>query len=204
MKERIEAILRETISVHEGLMEQVPLLETAARRLTDVFAAGGSVYVMGNGGSAADAQHLAGEMVGRFLMERTPLPCHALTTDTSVLTAVANDYGFDSVFARQVDAFVRQGDAVIGISTTGNSANVNAGIEQARKRGALTVALTGGSGGRLAEICDVAIVVPVDQTPRVQEAHGTIIHILCDLVEQAMFGQTIQDTPPGRHDAPAQ
>ncbi|MCK4282976.1 MAG: D-sedoheptulose 7-phosphate isomerase [Candidatus Brocadiae bacterium] len=204
MKERIKAILRETISVHEGLIELGPLIEKVGRSLAEVFAAGGSVYVMGNGGSAADAQHLAGEMVGRFLMERAPLPCHALTTDTSVLTAVANDYGFDSVFARQVDAFARQGDAVIGISTTGNSANVNAGVEQAKKRGALTVGLTGGSGGRLAEICDVAIVVPVNQTPRVQEAHGTIIHILCDLVEQAMFGQTIQDTPPGRHDAPAQ
>lgn len=189
MKERIEAILRETVSVHEGLIELSPLIEQVGRRLAEVFAAGRAVYVMGNGGSAADSQHLAGEMVGRFQMERKPLPCHALTTDTSVLTALANDYGVEAVFAKQVAAFVREGDAVIGISTSGNSANVNAAIDEAKRRGALTIGLTGAGGGALAGKCDLAIIVPAQETPRIQEAHGTIIHILCELVERLLFGQ---------------
>lgn len=189
MQQRIEAVLREAIAVHEGLVGQSALIEAVARRLADVFAAGGSVYVMGNGGSAADSQHLAGELVGRFLMERAPLPCHALSTDTSVLTAVANDYGVEEIFAKQVAAFVREGDAVIGISTSGNSANVNKAIDEARRRGAVTVGLSGGSGGALAGKCDLAIVVAAEQTPRIQEAHGTIIHIICELVERLLFGQ---------------
>ena len=187
MKERIEAVLREAAGVHESLIEKADSIETVARRLADVFAAGGSVYVMGNGGSAADSQHLAGELVGRFLMERDPLPCHALSTDTSVLTAVANDYGVEEVFAKQVAAFAREGDAVIGISTSGNSANVNKAIDEARRRGAVTIGLSGGSGGALAGKCDLAIVVAAEQTPRIQEAHGTIIHILCELIERALF-----------------
>ena len=187
MRERIEATLRKTISLHRGLLAQSGLIEDAGRRLADVFRAGRCVYVLGNGGSAADAQHMAGELVGRFLMERTPLPCQAFTTDTSVLTAVANDYGIDQVFAKQVQAFVREGDAVVGISTSGDSANVLAAMEEAAGRGALTIGLTGGTGGRLATCCDLAIVVPADETPRIQEAHATIIHILCDLVEQMVF-----------------
>jgi len=143
---------------------------------------------MGNGGSAADAQHLAGELVGRFLMERPGLRCVALNTDASIMTAVGNDYGFESVFARQVAALVKGGDAVIGLSTSGSSVNVNAAIDEARERGALTVGLSGGDGGLLARKCDLSIVVPAEVTPRIQEAHGTIIHILCGLIEQAMFG----------------
>ena len=190
MKDKIEAILRRTIAVHQGLIEQVPLIERVADRIAQVFAAGGSLYVMGNGGSAADSQHLAAEMVGRFLMERAPLPCHALTTDTSVMTSVANDYGFEQVFAKQVAAFVREGDAVVGISTSGHSADVNLAIEEARCRGALTIALTGRDGGELAGLCEVAIVVAAQETPHIQEAHGTIIHIICQLVEEALFGAT--------------
>jgi D-sedoheptulose 7-phosphate isomerase len=190
MKERVEDILRACARLHERLAsEAAGRIEEVAARLVEVLRADGAVYVMGNGGSAADAQHLAGELVGRFLMERPALRCVALTTDTSILTAVGNDYGFQTVFARQVAALARRGDAVIGISTTGNSANVNAAIDEARKRGALTVALSGGDGGLLAQKCDLAVVVPAAATPRVQEAHGTIIHILCDLIEQQMFGR---------------
>jgi D-sedoheptulose 7-phosphate isomerase len=188
MQKRIEATLRETAAVHQQLVEQAPAIEEMARRLAGVLSGGGTIYLMGNGGSAADCQHMAGELVGRFLMERAPLPCVALTTDTSILTAVGNDYGFDSVFQKQVAALVREGDAVIGFSTSGNSPNVLAGIEEARARGALTVAMTGGTGGRMAETCDLALVVRANATPRVQEGHATIIHILCDLIEQQLFG----------------
>jgi D-sedoheptulose 7-phosphate isomerase len=189
MAERAEDVLRAAAEVHERLAEHAgEQIERVAERLVEVLQAGGTVYVMGNGGSAADAQHLAGELVGRFLMERRPLPCVALSTDSSILTAVGNDYGFDNVFARQVAALVRPGDAVIGVSTSGSSVNVNAAIDEARERGAVTVALSGGDGGLMAQKCDLAIVVPAKVTPRIQEAHATIIHILCGLIEQAMFG----------------
>ncbi|MHC5034143.1 MAG: D-sedoheptulose-7-phosphate isomerase [Planctomycetota bacterium] len=197
MKERIEAILRETIDLHEALVGQVPLIEEVGRRLAEVLGAGGSIYVMGNGGSAADSQHFACELVGRFLMDgRPPLPCHALTTDTSVLTSVANDHGIEEVFVKQVAAYVREGDAVIGISTSGKSPNVNKAIDEANRRGAVTIALCGRDGGALAEKCDLALVVPADHTPRIQEAHGTIIHILCELVEQALFGEGSDEQAP--------
>jgi D-sedoheptulose 7-phosphate isomerase len=188
MKERIEQILRTSAEVHERLVEQSGLIEDIARRLVDVLSGGGAVYVMGNGGSASDAQHLAGELVGRFLMERRPLPCHALTSDTSVLTAVANDYGFEKIFEKQVRAHVRPGDAVIGISTSGNSANVLAGVRAAKEIGALTVGLSGAGGGALATECDMTLAVPAEETPRVQEGHATVIHILCELIEDGLFG----------------
>jgi D-sedoheptulose 7-phosphate isomerase len=188
MATRIEDLIRGTIATHERLLEQTDLLEELGDRLAGVLRDGGTVYVMGNGGSAADAQHLAGELVGRFLMERDALPCHALSTDTSILTAVANDYGVEQLFARQVAAQAREGDAVIGITTSGNSPNVLAGIEEARRRGALTVGMTGRDGGRLAKACDICFVAPADETPRIQEAHGTVIHILCRLIEEKLFG----------------
>ena len=189
MQERIAAILRETAALHEALVEQAGLIEQITGRIVGVFRSGQSLYVMGNGGSAADSQHLAGEMVSRFLMERDPLPCQSFTTDTSILTAIGNDYGFDDVFVKQVAAFVKEGDAVLGISTSGNAPNVLAGIEEAKKRGALTIGLTGGDGGALARACDLALVVAAEATPRIQEAHATIIHVVCELVEQALFGQ---------------
>lgn len=188
MKERIEQILRASAEVHQGLVEQSERIEDIARRLVGVLSGGGAIYVMGNGGSAADAQHLAGELVGRFLKERRPLPCHALSTDTSVLTALANDYGFEQVFEKQVRAHVRPGDGVIGISTSGNSANVLAGIRAAREIGALTVGLSGAGGGALAAECDITLAVPAEETPRVQEGHATVIHILCELIEDGLFG----------------
>ena len=193
MKGEIEAILRRAIEVHSSLTSQIPAIERVTTHLAEVFSKGGTVYVMGNGGSAADSQHLAAELVGRFLMERDPLPCHALTTDASTMTSLANDLGYDMVFAKQVEAFVHAKDAVIAISTSGRSANVIEGIKAAKRCDALTIALTGGDGGELARLCDMAIIVPSTETPRIQEAHGTIIHILCYLIEETLFGATKAD-----------
>ena len=189
MKAQIQKILSETAELHQALAAEVEAIEQAARTICDALADGGSVYVMGNGGSAADAQHLACELVGRFQKERRALPCLALTTDTSVLTAIANDYSSEDIFTRQVQAFVGAGDVVIGISTSGRSVNVNRALEEARRRGARTVGLAGRAGSPMAELCEVAVCVPADETPRIQEAHQTIIHILCHLVEQELFPQ---------------
>jgi D-sedoheptulose 7-phosphate isomerase len=188
MKERIETIIRETAALHEALVDSAEPIESVARLIIQALGAGRSLYVMGNGGSAADAQHLAGELVGRFEMERRPLPCLALTTDTSVLTAVINDYSVEQVFVKQVQAFAREGDVVMGISTSGNSANINRALEEARRIGAATVGLSGRTGGQMVALCDAVICVPADHTPRIQEAHQTIIHIICHLVESELFG----------------
>jgi D-sedoheptulose 7-phosphate isomerase len=157
-------------------------------RLGALFAAalknGNTIFFMGNGGSAADSQHLAAEFVGRFQKERRGLPAVALTTDTSILTAVGNDYGFDAVFARQVEALARAGDVVVGFSTSGNSPNVLKALQAAKDRGAIAVGLTGRSGGKMAAICDVCIKVPADVTARIQEAHILIGHIVCGLVDE--------------------
>ncbi|PLX75718.1 MAG: phosphoheptose isomerase [Desulfuromonas sp.] len=158
-----------------------------ARQLTEVLGAGRKLLVMGNGGSAADAQHFAAELVGRFLLERRPLPAIALTTDTSILTAVGNDYGFEEVFSRQVEALAVPGDLVLGISTSGNSANVIRALEVAKTRGCVTAGLLGRDGGRIASLVDFPLTVPCQQTPRIQEAHQLIIHIICDLVEKELF-----------------
>ncbi len=145
---------------------------------------GNCVFFMGNGGSAADSQHLAAEFVGRFQKERRGLPAIALTTDTSILTAVGNDYGFDTVFARQVEALAREGDVVVGLSTSGNSPNVLKALEAGKARGAITVGLTGRGGGKMAAVCDLCIKVPADVTARVQEVHILIGHIACQLVDE--------------------
>ncbi len=149
---------------------------------------GNTVFFMGNGGSAADSQHLAAEFVGRFQKERRGLPAVALTTDTSILTAVGNDYGFDAVFARQVEALVRAGDVVVGFSTSGNSPTVLKALQAAKDRDAIAVGLTGRSGGKMAAICDVCIKVPADVTARIQEAHILIGHIVCGLVDEEVGG----------------
>ena len=148
--------------------------------------AGGKVLVFGNGGSAADAQHLAGELVGRYLKDRRALPAIALTTDASIVTAVGNDMGFDAVFRRQVEAHGRQGDVAIGISTSGRSPNVIAALEAARANGLVTVALTGEGGGKLQGLVDHLIDVPSLDTPRVQEVHGLVVHLLCQIVEEEL------------------
>ena len=164
----------------------------AARMIAAALAAGNKVLVMGNGGSAADSQHLAAELVGRFLRERKALPAIALTTDTSILTAVGNDYGFDEVFKRQVEALAVKGDVVIGISTSGHSANVHAALCKARDAGCITIALLGRDGGKIRPDVDLALVVPAQETPHIQEAHVALIHILCDLIERQLFASTDQ------------
>lgn len=163
-------------------------IEQFALALAAALRNGGKLLVMGNGGSAADAQHLAAELVGRFLLERRALPAIALTTDTSILTAVGNDYGFDEVFARQVEALAASGDLVLGISTSGQSANVIKALAAAREKGCQTIGLLGRDGGRVAGMVDLALTVPSPETPRIQEAHQLIIHIICDLVEKELFG----------------
>lgn len=161
----------------------------AAEMLTEAIRGGHTVYVCGDGGSAAQAQHVAGELVGRFLLDRPALPCVALTTDTSVLTAVGNDYSFEQVFERQVEALVREGDVLLALSTSGASTNVLKAASLARKRAARVVGLTGAGGGKLKELCDACVAVPADSSPLVQEAHLVVLHILCGLVEQALFAR---------------
>jgi D-sedoheptulose 7-phosphate isomerase len=165
----------------------------AIRRMAEIvigsLGQGGTLLVCGNGGSAADAQHIAGELVGRFLKEREPLRCIALSTDTSVLTAVGNDYGYEEVFARQVAAHGREGDVLLAISTSGNSPNVLKAVERAKRLKMKVIALSGKGGGGLAEAADVCVTVPSRVSPRIQEAHGTIGHILCGLVEKALCGE---------------
>ena len=167
--------------------EQSGQVAAAARLLASTLKGGGKILLFGNGGSAADAQHLAAEFVNRFLIERPPLAALALTTDTSILTSIANDYDFLEVFAKQVRALGRPGDAALGLSTSGNSANVVRALEVARRLGLKTLALSGGDGGPVAAAADLAIVVPSKSTPRIQEVHITIGHVLCDLVDFLLF-----------------
>lgn len=167
--------------------EMAPRIAEMATLLVETFSQGGKLLVMGNGGSAADAQHFVAEVVGRFKMERRGLPAIALSTDTSILTAIGNDYGFDKVFLRQVEALAVPGDLVVGISTSGNSPNVQLALEFAREKGCRTVGLLGKDGGSIKHCCDLALIVPTNDTPRVQEGHITIIHIVCDLLEKTLF-----------------
>ena len=167
--------------------ELTPRIAEMVELMVDTFQRGGKVLVMGNGGSAADAQHFVAEIVGRFKMERRGLPALALSTDTSILTAIGNDYGFDKVFSRQVEALAATGDLVVGISTSGNSPNVLLALQLARETGCRTIGLLGKDGGSIKDVCDLALIVPTTDTPRVQEAHITIIHIVCDLLEKTLF-----------------
>jgi phosphoheptose isomerase len=171
-----------------------PLVEQAAAAMEECLRDGHRVLVVGNGGSAADAQHLAAELIGRFGKERAPLPAIALTTDTSVLTAIGNDYGFDEVFARQVQALAQPGDVLLALSTSGGSLNVINAVHAARSARAATVALTGEDGSELASSVDVGIVVPSTDTARIQEIHIAVVHILCELIESLLFPS---DAPPG-------
>lgn len=159
----------------------------AAELLLATYQQGHKVLLCGNGGSAADAQHLAGELVAKLTRERNALPALALTENTSLLTSIPNDLSFQQLFARQVEAFGQPGDTLIALSTSGRSANVNAAVRAARERGLHTIALTGRGGGELATLAELPIVVPADNTQRVQEAHMTIGHILCDIVEASLF-----------------
>lgn len=163
-----------------GLQERVA---HAGELMSEALALGHTVFCCGNGGSAADAQHMAAELSGRYLKERNPLNSVALHTNTSAMTAIANDYGFDEVYARQLQAHAKRGDVLVAISTSGNSANIVRAVETARGMGVLVVGMTGGAGGKIGPLCDVLLPVPSDSTPRIQEMHILLIHIMCEIVE---------------------
>lgn len=169
------------------LQRQSAVIEAIGRRLAATLKAGRRVYLFGNGGSAADAQHIAAELEARFLRERRALPALALTTNTSTLTAVGNDYGYERVFARQVEAYVAKGDAVIAISTSGNSPNVLAGVKAAKKAGAFAIGFTNEKGGKLVKAVDLCLQVPSTDTQRVQECHLATGHVVCGIIEQLLF-----------------
>jgi phosphoheptose isomerase len=182
---RFDRTLDATIALHQHMREHArPVLEAAAA-ITGALKAGGKVLLFGNGGSAADAQHVAAELVGRFERERAAMAAVALTTDASVLTSVANDYAFDRVFARQLEGLGRKGDVAFALSTSGASPNVVAGLVAARALGLQTIALTGGDGGAAGRAAAIHVNVPSDSAARVQEVHRTLLHVICDLVERS-------------------
>jgi D-sedoheptulose 7-phosphate isomerase len=188
-RKKVEDGLAESAFVKLLLMQrQADVIEKIGLRLAKVLKAGRTVFLFGNGGSAADAQHIAAELEARFLRERRALPCHALTTNTSTLTAIGNDYGYERTFSRQLEAYCRKGDAAVGISTSGNSPNVIEGIRTAKKIGAVTIGLTNEKGGKLKGLADLCMLVPSTDTQRVQECHMAVGHILCDIIESTMFG----------------
>ena len=187
MLERIKDILLESIQVKEEILRnQIVQIREIAQLMIDCLKKDGKVIVFGNGGSASDSQHIAAELVGRFKKDRSALAGIALTTNTSILTSLANDYGYDVVFSRQVEALGKKNDVVLGISTSGKAKNVALGIKQAKKMGIKTVALSGGDGGEIVKLADVSLVVPSKITARIQEAHITIAHIICEMIEQEL------------------
>lgn len=188
-------VIEEHISVISRLSSQQPVLERIAAEMTRAILGGNKILWCGNGGSAADSQHMAAELVGRFRRERRGLASIALTTDTSILTSIANDYGFEDVFRRQVEALCVSGDVVVGISTSGGSRNVCSALEAAGTMGAYTVAFTGADGGALAALADATLCIPSRDTARIQEGHALCGHMLCDWVEAAVCRETTPDMP---------
>ena len=193
MKHNIDIVrsqLRECIALKEKIAEELDeKIVEIAETMKQCFTRGGTVFLCGNGGSAADAQHIAGELSCRLRIDRDGLSAVALTTNSSVLTALANDYSYNEVFSRQVKALAKKGDCLIGISTSGASESINKAVRQARKIGATTIGLTGRKGGSLAELVDIALIIPSNDTQRIQEAHITIGHIVCDIIERELFPQ---------------
>jgi D-sedoheptulose 7-phosphate isomerase len=190
MKEYIQSQIQETQWVMGAMLDDAALLgrvEAAAQACIDAMRSGNKVMLAGNGGSAADAQHIAGEFVSRFAFDRPGLPAIALTTDTSILTAIGNDYGYDKLFARQVQAHAQKGDVLIAYSTSGKSPNVVAALEEAKSRGVVCIGMTGNRGGPMQSLCDYYLDVPSADTPKIQEGHAVLGHILCGLVELAIF-----------------
>lgn len=190
MEKIIEEYLRESVKLNTEILNDLSLLtiiKEMSLAIIEAYQNKKKLILFGNGGSAADAQHIAAELVNRFELERIALPAIALTTDTSVLTSIANDYDYSKIFARQVEALAEKGDVVIGISTSGASLNVIKGIEVAREKGAKTIGLTGKNGGKLARTADLVLKVPSNDTPRIQEAHITILHVICYLIEKRLF-----------------
>jgi phosphoheptose isomerase len=183
--ERFRAALRDAIGLHERALQDPQPVMAAASAIVAALRGGGKLLAFGNGGSAADAQHVVADLVGRFRRERAALAAVALTTDTSVLTSVANDYGFERVFARQIEGLGRHGDVALAISTSGASPNVVAAIEAASRLGLQTIAVTGRDGGPAGRAAAIHVNVPSGETPRVQEVHRTLLHVICDLVEES-------------------
>lgn len=187
IKEQIKA----SIATKQAILENDTLMKDiweAAQLITEAYRQGHKVMFAGNGGSAGDAQHLAGELVNRFYFDRPGLAGLALTTDTSVMTAIGNDYDFNIVFARQLQALGQEGDIFIGISTSGNSSNILAALEECKRHGIRSIGLTGETGGKMKDLCDICLMVPSRETPRIQESHILIGHILCCIVEENIFG----------------
>jgi len=185
MKNKVKKIIEESIGVKKALLsgDNLELIEKMAKAMIESLRNGGKILVFGNGGSAADSQHMAAELVGRFKKERKALPAIALTTNTSTITALSNDYGYDISFKRQIEALGEKGDVAVGISTSGAAKNVTCALKKARDLNLLTVALTGKDGGKIKKIADLALVVKSNNTPRIQEAHILVIHVLCELIE---------------------
>ncbi|MGB5614204.1 MAG: D-sedoheptulose 7-phosphate isomerase [Sedimenticolaceae bacterium] len=184
--------ISDSITVKEAMLADLELIaqiEAVAELIIETYRNGGKVLIAGNGGSAADAQHIAAELVSRFAFDRPALPAMALTTDTSILTAISNDYGYESLFSRQLEASGRPGDVFIAISTSGNSPNIVRALERAAEIGLASVGLTGATGGKMADLCLHCLNIPSTDTPRIQEGHITIGHILCASSEQALFGK---------------
>jgi D-sedoheptulose 7-phosphate isomerase len=188
----VTAALEESARVKLAMRELAPDVARVAARVAEAFRGGGRLYACGNGGSACDAMHLVEELVARYKRDRPGLPAHHLL-DAPTLTCWSNDYDFAGAFRRQVEAMARPGDVLVAISTSGNSANVVAAVEAANERGAVTLGLLGRGGGRLAALCTDALVVPAGETERIQEAHITLIHLLCELVERELFPGAVTD-----------
>ena len=188
MSERLSAIVSESLEIKRKFFAaHSSEVERAAEMICATLASGGKLLIFGNGGSAADAQHIAGELVNRFLQERKALPAIALSTDGGILTCIANDTGFANVFARQIEALGRAGDVCLAISTSGQSDNIVVACEQARSLGIKVIGLLGRDGGKVAPLCDLALIVRSDDTQRIQETHNLIGHILCELIESTLF-----------------
>lgn len=187
MKEFIQSEIQAHMETAKQALETLtPAIEQAAQQMIACLERGGKILIFGNGGSAADAQHMAAELTGRYKKERRGLSAIALTTDTSALTAIGNDYGYEKVFSRQVEALAKKGDLLLGISTSGNSENVLLAFEEGRKIGCFNVGFSGRSGGKMNEACDLNLIIPSHDTPRIQEMHITLVHILCHLIEERL------------------
>lgn len=190
MKDQIKSIIKSSVEVKNQILADENFLnriEEVSKLIAAAFKNGHRLYLCGNGGSAADAQHLAAEFTGRFYTDREPLPAEALHVNTSFLTAVANDYSYNEVYQRAIKAFGRKGDVLIGLSTSGNSTNVILAMEEARKRGMTVIAFTGETGGKMKDCCDFLFNIPSRDTPRIQESHIMTGHIICQLVEEQLF-----------------
>jgi len=194
MKKYIKDQIKKSYETKQAIYENEDLLnkiEKVAQKCVDLYHTDKKTMLAGNGGSAADAQHIAAELVGRYGFDRPSIPSLALTTDTSNLTAIGNDYGYEQVFSRQLEGMGQEGDIFIGISTSGNSINIIKAFESAKKKNIMTVAFTGRDGGEMAKVADIALIVPSNATPRIQESHILIGHIICDIIEKEIFGEGV-------------